>query len=118
MPERRKTGADTDRLRGREMIRSKGKLIRKSNRRGMIGIAVVVLLLLVVLQIQSQKLIIRNEGYRDQKAELEQQIKDEKVRAGEIRDLQKYIDSDEYIEKIARDKLGLVYRDEIIRAEN
>ena len=48
-----------------------------------------------------------------------QQIQDEKVRAGEIKDLQKYIDSDEYIEKIARDKLGLVYKDEIIfRVEN
>ncbi len=101
------------------MIRGKGKRIRRSNRRGMMGIAVVVLVLLVVLQIQSQKLIIKNNGYRVQKEDLEQQIKDEEVRAGEIRDLQKYIDSDEYIEKIARDKLGLVYRDEIIfRAEN
>ena len=101
------------------MIRGKGKRIRRNNRRGMMGIAVVVLVLLVVLQIQSQKLIIKNNGYRVQKEDLEQQIKDEEVRAGEIRDLQKYIDSDEYIEKIARDKLGLVYRDEIIfRAEN
>ncbi len=80
----------------------------------MMGIAVVVLLLLIVLQIQSQKLITKNDSYRVQKAELEQAIKDEKVRAGEIKDLQKYIDSDEYIEKIARDKLGMVYKDEII----
>lgn len=85
----------------------------------MMGIAVVVLVLLVVLQIQSQKLTVKNSDYRVQKAELEQQIKDEKVRAGEIKDLKKYIDSDEYIEKIARDKLGLVYEDEIIfKAEN
>ena len=101
------------------MIRSKGKRIRNSNRRGMMGIAVVVLVLLVVLQIQSQKLIMKNRDYRVQKTELQQQIKDEQVRAGEIKDLQKYIDSDEYIEKIARDKLGLVYKDEIIfKAEN
>ena len=101
------------------MIRSRGKRARKNNRRGMMGIAAVVLLLLVVLQIQSQKLIRRNDAYRIQKTELEQEIQDEKVRAGEIKDLQKYIDSDEYIEKIARDKLGLVYEDEVIfKAEN
>lgn len=80
----------------------------------MMGIAAVVLLLLVVLQIQSQKLVTKNDNYKVKKAELEQAIKDEEVREGEIKDLQKYIDSDEYIEKIARDKLGLVYKDEII----
>lgn len=96
------------------MMRSKGKRVRKNNRRGMMGIAAVVLLLLVVLQVQSQKLIRKNDAYRIQKTELEQEIQDEKVRAGEIKDLQKYIDSDEYIEKIARDKLGLVYEDEVI----
>ena len=95
-------------------MRSKGKRVRKNNRRGMMGIAAVVLLLLVVLQVQSQKLIRKNDAYRIQKTELEQEIQDEKVRAGEIKDLQKYIDSDEYIEKIARDKLGLVYEDEVI----
>ena len=101
------------------MVRGKGKRVRRSNRRGMMGIAVVVFLLLIVLQIQSQKLITKNDNYRVRKAELEQAIQDEKVRAGEIKDLQKYIDSDEYIEKIARDKLGLVYKDEIIfKVEN
>ncbi len=80
----------------------------------MMGITIVVLLLLIVLQIQSQKLIRKNDNYEVRKAELEQAIKDEKVRAGEIKDLQKYIDSDEYIEKIARDKLGMVYKDEVI----
>ena len=96
------------------MIRSKGKRVRRSNRRCMMGITIVVLLLLIVLQIQSQKLIRKNDNYEVRKAELEQAIKDEKVRAGEIKDLQKYIDSDEYIEKIARDKLGMVYKDEVI----
>ena len=80
----------------------------------MLGIAVVVLVLLVVLQIQSQKLMVKNNGYRSRKTELEQEIQDEKVRAQEIKDLRDYINSDEYIEKIARDKLGLVYGDEII----
>ena len=96
------------------MSRGKKKRISKSNRQGVAAIIAVLLLLLIVLQIQSQKLITKNNNYRIQKTELEQAIQDEKVRAGEIRDLQDYINSDEYIEKIARDKLGLVYEDEII----
>lgn len=86
----------------------------KSNRRGMLGIAVVVMTLLVVLLIQSQKLIEKNSVYETQKEELKQEIQDEEIRAEEIENLKEYVDSDEYIEKIARDKLGLVYDDEII----
>lgn len=80
----------------------------------MMGIAVVVMTLLVVLLIQSQKLIEKNSAYETQKEELKQEIQDEEIRAEEIENLKEYVDSDEYIEKIARDKLGLVYDDEII----
>ena len=37
-----------------------------------------------------------------------------RCRAGEIENLKDYVNSTEYIEKIARDKLGLVYEDEIL----
>ena len=36
------------------------------------------------------------------------------MRADYIENMKDYIDSPEYIEKIARDKLGLVYKDEIL----
>lgn len=91
----------------------------RSNRRGMVAIAAIVMVLLVGLLVQSQKLGVQNAKYESQKAELEQQIKDEEMRAGEIENLKDYVDSTEYIEKIARDKLGLVYEDEILfKAEN
>ncbi|MDO4322729.1 MAG: septum formation initiator family protein [Lachnospiraceae bacterium] len=86
----------------------------RSNRRGMIAIAAVVMVLLVGLLVQSQKLSTQNEKYTAQKAELEQQIKDEEMRTEEIENLKDYVNSTEYIEKIARDKLGLVYKDEIL----
>ncbi len=86
----------------------------KSNRRGMVAIAAVVMVLLIGLLAQSQKLSAQNEQYAMRKAELEQQIKDEEMRAGEIENLKDYVNSTEYIEKIARDKLGLVYEDEIL----
>ena len=86
----------------------------KSNRRGMVAIAGIVAVLLVGLLMQSQTLSRQNAAYEARKEELEQQIQDEKVRAGEIEEMEDYVDSDEYIEKIAREKLGLVYSDDII----
>lgn len=86
----------------------------KSNRRGMFAIAAIVMVLLVGLLVQSQELAIENKQYEAKKAELEQQIKDEEIRAGEIENMEDYVESVDYIEKVAREKLGLVYEDEMI----
>lgn len=90
-----------------------------SNRRGMVAIALIVMILLVGLLVQSQKLSSQNRQYEAKKSELEQRISDEELRAGEIENLDDYVNSTEYIEKVAREKLGLVYEDEILfQAEN
>ena len=47
-------------------------------------------------------------------AELEEQIEEEQARAKEIAELEKYVGTDEYVEEVAKEKLGLVYEDEII----
>lgn len=86
----------------------------KSNRRGMYAIAVIVMVMLVGLLAQSQSLRAENAEYVEQKEDLEQQIIDEEVRAEEIRDLAEALQSDEYVEKLAREKLGLVYEDDVI----
>lgn len=86
----------------------------KSNRRGMMGIAAVVLVLLVVLFVQSQKLEAQNMQRSEVKAQLEQQIRDEEIRAEEYEKLEDSLDTPEYIERIARDRLGLIYEDEIV----
>lgn len=85
-----------------------------SNRRGMAAIAAIVMILLVGLLVQSQKLSAQNRQYELRKSELQQQIADEELRADEIGNLPDYLNSTEYIEKLARDKLGLVYRDEVL----
>jgi cell division protein DivIC len=86
----------------------------RSNRRGMVAIAAVVMVLLLSLLVQSQNLSAQNEKYEARKAELEQQKRDEELRAEEITKLKDYVNSPEYIEMVARDKLGLVYSDEIL----
>ena len=80
----------------------------------MVAIAAVVMVLLLSLLVQSQDLSAQNEKYEARKAELEQQKRDEELRAEEIAKLKDYVNSPEYIEMVARDKLGLVYSDEIL----
>ena len=42
------------------------------------------------------------------------QISEEEMRKKEIEDLEAYVGTDEYVEDVAKDKLGLVYPDEIL----
>lgn len=57
---------------------------------------------------------MKNASYESQKEELTQKLQDEELRSGEINKLKDYVNSTEFIEKMAREKLGLVYDDEII----
>lgn len=85
-----------------------------SNRCGMAGIALVVITLLTVLLFQSHRLEEKNAAYIDQIVQLEDQIAVEEARAEELEKLPEIVESNEYIEKVAREKFGLVYEDEII----
>ncbi len=88
------------------------------NRLGMCVITGIVLALLIGLLTGSNAMRVRNADYEARKSELQEQIKDEEVRAETIENLREYMNSDEYIEQLAREKLGLVYSDDVIyRAE-
>ncbi len=92
--------------------------LSKSSKLGMIVISVIVLALVIGMGVQSQALRAKNAEYEAQKEELEEQIQDEEVRAEEIEEMGAYLNSDEYIEKLARENLGLVFEDDVIyRAE-
>ena len=47
-------------------------------------------------------------------AQLQNKIDAEEARTQDIADLEAYMQTDEYAEQVAKDKLGLVYEDEII----
>ena len=99
------------------MKKSKRKKSKKritNNYLGMAVISVVVLLLLGGLAMKSHSLRNRIAYYDAQAAELKQQISDEKERTKEIDKRTEYMQTDEYAEQVAKDKLGLVYEDEII----
>ena len=97
---------------------------RKSQRKiannylGMAAITIVVLILLVGLTVQSTNLKARIAVYDAKAAALQQSIEDEQERTKEIDEQKEYMQTDEYIEKTAREKLGMVKDNEILIKES
>ena len=84
----------------------------------MIAIAAVILVLGATLSVASVSLHAKNKEYMAQEAELEAQIQAEANRAEEIDELEEYVGTEEYVEDVAKEKLGLAYKNEILfRAE-
>ena len=81
------------------------------------GIGIIAFVVLMLAAIVSYSRIGLNERYH--KAEikmdrLQAQIDEEKEREEDIKNLKVYVQTKSYIEEIARDKLGLVYKDDVI----
>lgn len=79
-----------------------------------VSISCVIALLTAVLFVGSMSLRTKNENYMAQEAELERQLQQEEERAVEIEELEAYVGTDEYIEDVAKEKLGLINPNEIL----
>lgn len=91
---------------------------RKSGRgNGTMSIIFIVLIFVVVMSIQILKLKEKDELLQEREQTLEQQLADEEQRAEELKDLDLYTRSMEYIKDMAN-KLGLVFDNEIIFKES
>ncbi|MCI7106595.1 MAG: septum formation initiator family protein [Lachnospiraceae bacterium] len=94
---------------------------RKKGRRrgtGMVSITVIVLAFMVVMAVQIYRIKEKDDAYVAREQELKQEYQDETQRASEIGDLETYMKSSEYIEDVAKSKLGLTYKNEIIFKES
>ncbi len=87
---------------------------KRQNRLGMICVIVVVIMLFAVIMVKSTELQAKQKAYEKKAAVLQQQIDDEEARAQELIEYEKYTKTAKYVEEVAKDKLGLVYDDEII----
>lgn len=90
------------------------KRYRGSNRREMICISVIVLVLLGVMFVQSNTLKEKNAASQQKIESLNQQIEEESERAKEIEELSEYVKTPEYAGERARENLGMVGEDEIL----
>ena len=79
--------------------------------------AVVVGILIVVIMVACFGLHQRLVKNRERINELETEITKEEQRAEDIEVYRKYTETREYIEEVAREKLGLVYEGEVIFKE-
>ena len=87
---------------------------RQQNRAGKIWISLIVLVLLVVMSIQIVNLKGKNEQYLAKEKSLQTQLEEEKNRSQEIQDYEEYTKTQQFVEDLAKSKLGLVYKNEII----
>ena len=83
----------------------------------MFGISLIVLVRLLYLMVPSRDLKESLAGYETRAEALSQQLEEEQARTEEIKELKEYMQTDEYAEQAAREKLGLVKDNEIIFQE-
>lgn len=85
-----------------------------SNRLAIIGITTVVISLALVVNLRNTSLKARDLEYRLREESLDKQLKAEEARLEKLEEYRIYIDTKQYIEQVAKEKLGLVKPDEIL----
>ena len=74
----------------------------------------VIATLAIIFLVNGLKVSARNKEYDAKINELKAGIEVQKARTGELEAKKEYMNSKEYIEDVARNKLGLIYPDEIV----
>lgn len=87
---------------------------RRQNRFSMFLVSIVVVMILVAVWVRSMELQRKLDTYTVKQEQLEEKIADEEQRKQEIQEFRKYTQTKKYAEEVAKEKLGLVYEDEII----
>ena len=90
---------------------------QKRNIWGMVLITVIVLLMIFIMLYQKKKIVDTMASYDVRYETLQKSIKEEKKHAKENEKEKEYMQSDEYIAQVAREKLGLVKDNEIVFEE-
>lgn len=99
--------------------KTKSRRIREKRKHlGSWGILLIVLAVFGVSTIGGLRLKQKNRAYQAREEALEEAIADEEARSEEIEEMEAYTKTKKYVEDVAKDKLGLVYEDEIIFKAN
>ena len=87
---------------------------KKARKTGLGLMAIMVVLVCGIVTFKRQELDITNAKSAARIAELDEEIIEEQEEAMDILEMRAYVQTMKYIEEMAREKLGLVYKDEII----
>ncbi|MDF2801568.1 MAG: Septum formation initiator [Anaerocolumna sp.] len=92
----------------------KGKGKRRRQRTGLRLTAIMVLIICGVVTLKTQELDLASAKTTARIEELEKVIGKETEKSAEIKEQKAYMQTLKFIEDMAREKFGLVYKDEII----
>ena len=84
---------------------------------GKLCVSGIVFMFLIVMSIQIVKLYKEDQTYIAKEKELNEQLEDATEEQQQLADYEQYTQSQQYIEEIAKSKLGLVYNNEIVFKE-
>jgi cell division protein FtsB len=87
---------------------------KRQNRLGMALVTFVVLILMTVILFKGRELKQKQQEYEQKEAALQAQIDEENERTRRLTDYEKYTKTDKFVEEIAKEKLGLLYENEIL----
>lgn len=87
---------------------------QKSSKVGTLIIISVFAMLATAIGINSRELEAKRDKLVEKQEALEQQIKEQEEYSKELEHLKKYTKTKKYAEEVAKEKLGLVYSDEIV----
>jgi len=87
---------------------------KKQNRLGMVLVFLLASMFCAVIVIKSASLKTKRDEYEKKIESLNSQIEAEKSRTAELEEYEKYTKTAKYVEEMAKEKLHLVYEDEIV----
>ena len=87
---------------------------KRQNRLGMMLVTFVVLMLMAVILFKGRELTMKRAEYQQKEETLQAQIDEEHERTRKLTDYEKYTKTDKFVEEIAKEKLGLLYENEIL----
>lgn len=85
-----------------------------NNSINMIGFIVIIVLIAGFIFKDEQTMRIQEQTYVEREASLTKQIDEEEQRTKTLNERKKYVTTDQYIEEVARNELGLINPDEIL----
>ncbi len=79
-----------------------------------VGFIVIVVLIAAFIYKDEQTMRAQERSYVEREASLTKQIEEEEQRTKTLNERKKYVTTDQYIEEVARNELGLINPDEIL----
>ena len=92
----------------------KKKKDKLGNRMALLGITFVVISMAVVVNLRGASLKDKELQYQMKEETLQKRLEQEEQRAEQLEEQRIYVQTKQYIEKVAKEKLGLVNPDEIL----